>query len=367
MTELSPPFAILAELTHRCPLRCVYCSNPLELVRRKDELDTATWRRVFDEAAELGVLQVHFSGGEPTARKDLEELVAHATSRGLYTNLITSGVLSDADQLMRLADAGLAHVQISIQDSDDKTGDWIAGYDGAQQKKRELAVTVADANLALTINAVMHRHNIDRIESVIDMAVEMGAQRLEVANVQYYGWGIPNRPNLMPTLDQLDSMNEIVARRREELKGVLVIDYVVPDYYARRPKACMNGWARRFLNITPSGYVLPCHAAETIQDLVFDNVKDKGLADIWVNSSALNRFRGTDWMPEPCSSCEYRERDWGGCRCQALALTGSAENTDPVCELSPFHEQVRALAESESQTREVALTYRSFSNPLETA
>jgi len=367
MSELSPPFAVLAELTPRFPLRCVYCSTPLELVRRSNELDTKTMRPVLDEAAELGILQVHFSGGDPTVRPDLEELVAHATARGLYTNLITSGILGDAEQLIRLADAGLAHIQISIQDSDDETGDWIAGYDGAQQKKRDLAITVADANLALTINAVMHRHNIDRIESVIDMAVEMGAQRLEIANVQYYGWGIPTRPNLMATIDQLETMNAIVAQRQEELKGVLVIDYVVPVYYARRPKACMNGWARRFLNVTPSGYVLPCHAAETIPDLVFDNVRDKGLADIWVNSPALNRFRGTDWMSEPCSSCEYRERDWGGCRCQALALTGSAENTDPVCELSPYHHQVRALAESESQTREVALTYRSFSKTPGTA
>jgi len=367
MNEPGAPFAILAELTHRCPLRCVYCSNPLQLERRSNELDTETWRRVLDEAAELGILQVHFSGGEPTVRKDLEELVTHATARGLYTNLITSGVLSDAGQLVRLADAGLAHVQISIQDSDDQTGDWIAGYDGAQQKKRDLAITAADANLALTINAVMHRHNIGRIESIIDMALEMGAQRVEIANVQYYGWSIPNRPNLMPTRNQLETMHAIVARRQEELKGVLVIDYVVPDYYARRPKACMNGWARRFMNITPSGYVLPCHAAETIPGLVFDNVRDKGLAEIWANSSALNRFRGTDWMPEPCSSCEYRERDWGGCRCQALALTGSAENTDPVCELSPFHDQVRALAESESKTGAVTLIYRSFSKTPETA
>ena len=242
MSELQAPYAILAELTHRCPLRCVYCSNPLDLVRRGDELDSDTWKRVFEQAADMGVLQVHFSGGEPTARRDCEELVAHASACGLYCNLITSGVLSDAEQLSRLASAGLAHVQISIQDSDHDRGDWIAGFAGAQNKKRALAVQVADANLALTINAVMHRHNIDRIESIIDMAVEMGAQRLEIANVQYYGWGIPNRPNLMPSLAQLESMNAIVARRREELTGVLVIDYVVPDYYARRPKACMNGW-----------------------------------------------------------------------------------------------------------------------------
>ncbi len=358
--NLEAPYALLAELTHRCPLRCPYCSNPVELVRRRQELDTATWQRVFDQAAEMGILQVHFSGGEPTARKDIEALVAHASDAGLYSNLITSGVLSDGEQLQRLAAAGLAHVQISIQDSETENGDWIAGYRGAQQKKRELAAQVEAAGLALTVNAVIHRQNIERTGEMIDLALAMGAQRVEVANVQYYGWGIRNRRNLMPTLEQLKRMDGVVRQRIEALAGVIAIDYVVPDYYARRPKACMNGWGRRFINITPEGKALPCHAAETIPGLVFDNVAQTPLQTIWRESEAFNRFRGTAWMPPPCADCERREIDWGGCRCQALALTGDASNTDPVCELAPGHEQVMQVALEDSRDIEVEFDYRNF-------
>ncbi len=358
--KLEAPYALLAELTHRCPLRCPYCYNPVELVRRSAELDTDTWKGVFDQAAAMGILQLHLSGGEPTARGDIEELVAHADGSGLYTNLITSGVLSDAGQLERLAAAGLAHVQISIQDSIADSGDWIAGYAGAQQKKLELAASADAAGLALTINAVIHRQNIERVGDMIDLAIEMRAQRVEVANVQYYGWGIKNRHNLMPTLEQLHRMHATVKQKIDDLEGRIVIDYVVPDYYARRPKACMNGWGRRFMNITPEGKVLPCHAAETIPELEFDNVRDKTLAEIWTDSAAFNRFRGTAWMPEPCSSCERREIDWGGCRCQALALTGSAANPDPVCELVPGHAEVLATAFEDSRDIDVDFDYRNF-------
>ena len=354
------PYALLAELTHRCPLRCPYCSNPIELVRRSRELDTETWKRVFDQAADMGILQVHFSGGEPTARSDIEELVAHADSKGLYCNLITSGVLSDEQQLERLAKAGLAHVQISIQDSEADNGDWIAGYPGAQQKKLKLAECIDAAGLALTINAVIHRQNISRVDKMIDLAVAMGAQRVEVANVQYYGWGIRNRRYLMPTLEQLEIMDRTVKNKIVELQGVIVIDYVVPDYYARRPKACMNGWGRRFINITPEGKALPCHAAETIPGMQFNNVGDTPLQTIWTDSEAFNRFRGTAWMSEPCKSCERREIDWGGCRCQALALTGAAENPDPVCELVPGHAQVLQTALEDSRDIEVSFDYRNF-------
>ncbi len=358
--KLEVPYALLAELTHRCPLRCPYCYNPVELVRRSAELGTDDWKRVFDQAAAMGILQVHLSGGEPTARSDIEELVAHADGAGLYTNLITSGVLSDEQQLQRLAAAGLAHVQISIQDSIEDSGDWIAGYPGAQRKKHELAAKVDDAGLALTINAVIHRQNIERVADMIDLAVDMRAQRVEVANVQYYGWGIRNRRNLMPTLEQLRQMHDTVMQKITELEGRIVIDYVVPDYYARRPKACMNGWGRQFMNVTPEGKVLPCHAAETIPDMEFDNVLDTPLAAIWSDSAAFNRFRGTAWMPEPCSSCERREIDWGGCRCQALALTGSAANPDPVCELVPGHAEMIATAFEESRDIEVEFDYRNF-------
>ena len=365
------PYALLAELTHRCPLRCPYCSNPEELIRRSGELDTAQWKKVLNDAAEAGVLQVHFSGGEPTARHDIEELVGYADSLGLYTNLITSGVLTDSQQLARLAQQGLAHVQLSIQDVEDDIGDWVAGYEGAQQKKRQLAQQIDECGLALTVNAVIHRHNIDRVCEMIDLAVSMRAQRVEVANVQYYGWGIRNRKNLMPTIDQTRKMHDQVVAKIKEMEGIIVIDYVVPDYYARKPKACMNGWARQFVNVSPEGKVLPCHAAETMTDLVFENIKDKSLSEIWRHSEAFNRYRGTEWMREPCRSCDRREIDWGGCRCQALALTGDASNADPVCELAPGHAEVVALALSDSGesdvdatngfTQSVEFDYRGFS------
>lgn len=366
---VSPPYAVLAEVTHRCPLRCPYCSNPEELVRRSEEMTTEDWKKALDDAADAGVLQVHFSGGEPTARKDIEELVAYANESGLYTNLITSGVLSDDEQLIRLAKCGLAHVQLSIQDSDMETGDWVAGYAGAQNKKLALAKHVDACGLALTVNAVVHRHNIQRVNEMIDLAVSMGAQRVEVANVQYYGWGIRNRNKLMPTLEQIRVMHGEVQQKIAALQGIIVIDYVVPDYYARKPKACMNGWARQFVNIAPDGQVMPCHAAQTIPDMAFDNIKYRSLSDIWQNSEAFNRFRGTQWMKEPCRSCDRRELDWGGCRCQALALTGDASNTDPVCDLAPGHGDILNLASREAEAggmttangQAVEFDYRGFS------
>ncbi len=356
MNPLEPPLALLAELTHRCPLQCPYCSNPLALER--GELDTASWQRVLDEAAALGVLQVHFSGGEPTARRDLDALIAHAAKRKLYSNLITSGVLVDGARARALADAGLDHVQISVQGREPVAADRVAGYRGAQAKKRTACAHVRKAGLPLTINAVMHRHNLGELEAVVAMAVELGAARLEVAHVQYYGWGLRNRAALMPTRAQLEAATATVAAARERLKGVLAIDYVVPDYYARRPKACMGGWGRRFLNVSPSGRVLPCHAAETIPGLAFESVTERSLSEIWRESEAFKRFRGTDWMPEPCRSCERREIDWGGCRCQALALAGDAAATDPACELSPHHAALVEAAERESAGAAPDFAYR---------
>ena len=357
-TGPEPPLAVLVELTHRCPFSCPYCSNPLELERRGQELDTAAWRRVLEEAAELGVLQVHFSGGEPTARPDLEDLVEHAAGLGLYTNLITAGVLLDEARVERLAAAGLDHVQLSIQDSIPAESDRIGGYQGGYRRKIEAAGWIRAAGLPLTLNAPMHRHNIARLEAIIDLAVELGAERIEVAHVQYYGWGLKNRAALIPTRAQLDRATAVVEAAKARLKGILVFDYVVPDYYAHRPKACMGGWARQFLNITPSGKVLPCHAAETIPELEFESVTERGLAEIWENSAAFQRFRGTAWMPEPCASCERREIDWGGCRCQALAITGDAAQTDPACGLSPHHAELVALAEAESERDPPAFEYR---------
>jgi pyrroloquinoline quinone biosynthesis protein E len=353
-----PPLALLAELTHRCPLQCPYCSNPIALERAGAELDTAAWQRVLDDAAELGVLQVHFSGGEPTARRDLETLVAHAAKRGLYTNLITSGVLLDRARVATLAAGGLDHVQISVQAHEAALADRIAGYAGAHAKKLAACALVVDAGLALTINAVMHRNNLDHLEAVIALAVEAGASRLEIAHVQYYGWGLANRAALMPTRAQLERATSTVSAARDRLKGRLVIDYVVPDYYARRPKACMGGWGRRFVNVTPAGKVLPCHAAETIPGLEFESVPARPLAAIWRESAAFRRFRGTEWMAQPCRSCDRREIDWGGCRCQALALAGDASATDPACELSPGHAALIALAERESAAPPPAFVYR---------
>ena len=343
-----PPIGMLAELTHRCPLRCPYCSNPLELEGRSDELSTAEWRRVFAEAAALGVLQLHLSGGEPAVRDDLEDLVTHARAAGLYVNLITSGMLLDEARIHRLREAGLDHLQLSIQGVDEETADRIGGYKGVHIHKMRIARAVREAGLPLTVNAVMHRHNIDRLEEVIALAVTLGAHRLEVAHVQYYGWALLNRQALMPTRAQLAHSNRVVERAREALRGRLVIDYVVPDYWARRPKPCMGGWGRMVINVTPSGRVLPCHAAYVIPGLTFPSVQEASLAWIWQESDPFRKFRGTGWMREPCRSCERREVDFGGCRCQAMLLTGDPRNADPACELSPWHRAVRALAEAES-------------------
>ena len=354
----APPLAILAELTHRCPLQCAYCSNPLELAAARDELSTAVWQRVIDEAAALGALQIHFSGGEPAARRDLEQLVRHAAAAGLYSNLITSGVSIDRQRLAALVEAGLDHIQLSFQDSEAETAERIGNYRGAQARKLEFAGWVRESGLPLTVNAVVHRQNLDHLEDLLELALALGAGRIEIAHVQYYGWALLNRSQLMPTRAQLETANRIVAEARQRLAGRLVIDYVPPDYYAQRPKACMGGWGRMFMNISPTGKVLPCHAAETITSLHFDNVTEHSLADIWRSSEAFQRFRGTAWMPEPCRSCERREIDWGGCRCQALALTGRADNVDPACALSPEHALITQLALDDAAAEATSFVYR---------
>jgi len=343
-TALPRPLGLLAELTHRCPLGCPYCSNPLALDPRADELDTATWARVLNEAAALGVLQVHLSGGEPASRRDLVEITAAARSAGLYTNLITSGVGVTTQRLAALAEAGLDHVQVSIQDSEEKSADHIAGYDGAYARKRALAAAVVALKLPLTVNAVIHRANIARVENLVALALEMGATRVEIAHVQYYGWALKNRATLMPTRAQVDEAVKAVEELRKRHHGRIVIDAVVPDYHARFPKPCVGGWGRRSLNVTPAGRVLPCHAAESIPGLEFWSVRDHSLEEIWISSPAFTAFRGTAFLPEPCQTCERREIDFGGCRCQAFALTGDARATDPVCQLSPHHALVAELA-----------------------
>ena len=356
---MDSPLALLAELTHSCPFQCSYCSNPLQLEAAGQELDTATWCRVMDEAVEMGMHQVHFSGGEPTLRKDIEELVGHATKAGLYSNLITAGgTLLDESRVQSMAKLGLEHVQLSFDDIDEKNADYISGYKGGHKTKLNIAKWVRDAGMPLTINAVCHRQNIHHLEDFIQLAVDFGADRLEVAQVQYYGWALKNRAAFITTPQQLDEATATVEAARERLKGTLVIDYVIPDYYAKRPKVCMGGWARRFMNINPVGLALPCHAAEVIPDLEFDSVKDHNLAWIWENSKSFNEFRGTAWMPEPCRSCDRKELDWGGCRCQAFALTGEAANADPACDLSPFHEKIFRMAAAEALKPPPEFIYR---------
>ncbi|MDH3659243.1 MAG: pyrroloquinoline quinone biosynthesis protein PqqE [Alphaproteobacteria bacterium] len=360
--SLQPPVSLLAELTHRCPLQCPYCSNPLALERVNGELDTETWCRVIDEANDLGVLQTHFSGGEPTLRRDLADLIRHAASIGQYTNLITAGVLLDRQKLDALADAGLDHLQLSIQDSWDASANRIGGYKEGHAKKMAIADLVTEIGLPLTINAVVHRQNLDNLGEIIELAVEKKAKRLEVAHVQYYGWALINRAALMPTREQAERAIDLVKAAQERLKGILVIDYVVPDYYARYPKACMGGWGRQNLNVTPSGKVLPCHAAETIETLTFDNVKEKSLAEIWREGAAFQAFRGTDWMEEPCRSCERRHADFGGCRCQAFAFAGRAQAVDPACSFSPLHRDLVSIAEQEADRAASDFIYRSPKN-----
>jgi pyrroloquinoline quinone biosynthesis protein E len=351
------PLGLLAELTHRCPLGCPYCSNPLALDRRDDELDTATWARVFREAAALGVLQVHLSGGEPAARRDLPEIVKAARNAGLYSNLITSGVGLTPQTLAALGDAGLDHVQVSIQDCDEQSADHIAGYKGASARKRAIAGEVVRLGLPLTINMVVHRANIGRIEPMVELALSLGASRVEIAHVQYYGWAMKNRAALMPLKAQVDEAVRQVDMLRDRHHGRIVIDAVVPDYFARFPKPCVGGWGRRSLNVTPAGKVLPCHAAEVIPGLEFWNVREHSLSEIWRSSPAFNAFRGEAWMQEPCRSCARREQDFGGCRCQAFLIAGDARAADPVCHLSPQHALVTQLAETR-ETEAMAYSYR---------
>ncbi|MBN9317480.1 MAG: pyrroloquinoline quinone biosynthesis protein PqqE [Devosia sp.] len=355
------PLAVLLEMTHRCPLQCGYCSNPVEMERAGNELSTDEWKKVLTELAEIGVLQVHFSGGEPTVRKDIVELVKFANDLGLYTNLITSAVLFTRDKLEALADAGLAHIQISFQANDPVLANRIGGFRNGHAKKLEAAGWARELGLPLTVNAVMHRQNLHQLPEMIDLAVALDADRIEVANVQYYGWALKNRAALMPSIEQIDEATRVVEEAQVRLKGILDIDYVVPDYYALRPKKCMGGWGRQFFNITPSGKILPCHAAETITTLDFESVRSNhSIAWIWQNSDAFNKYRGTGWMPEPCQGCAFKEMDYGGCRCQAFALTGDAGNTDPACHLSPHHERIFKTAETEAATGTTRYIYRNF-------
>jgi pyrroloquinoline quinone biosynthesis protein E len=356
------PYALLAEITYRCPLHCPYCSNPTDYCRATasvadpepgrrsapttaprtahakanyGELSTDEWKRVIGEAAALGVLQIGFSGGEPLARRDLPELVRAAREANLYSNLITSGIGLDDDHVRVLRDVGLDSVQLSFQSDDADLADEIAGAQ-AHQRKLDVAANIRAAGIPLSLNFVVHRRNIDRLPQMIDLAELLGAGRIELANVQFYGWAFRNRAALLPTREQVDRARKIATAAKTRFAGKIDIFYVLPDYYEVRPKPCLNGWGHRYLTVNPIGDVLPCPTASSaIPDLRLENVRARDLDWIWHESESFNRFRGTEWMPEPCRSCPQKEIDFGGCRCQAALLTGNAANTDPVCELSP--------------------------------
>jgi pyrroloquinoline quinone biosynthesis protein E len=361
MTDEPRPYTLVAELTYRCPLRCVYCSNPLDFARHGDALETEDWLRVFREAEELGVVQLNLTGGEPLLRADLERLVEGARALDLYTNLITSGIPLTRERLAELKRRGLDNVQVSIQDVTAEASDRIAGLKSFE-RKLQVARWVKELGLPLTMNTVLHRDNLDRIGEVIALAESLAADRLELANTQYLGWALQNRAALLPTPDQLDRARAIARAARTRLQGRMEVLFVTPDYYADFPKACMDGWGRRFIVVAPDGLVLPCHAAHTLPGLAFDNARDKPLADIWRSSAGFGAFRGEAWMPEPCRSCERRSVDFGGCRCQAFHLTGNAAATDPVCPLAPDHGLVTDARQAARAPAPVAFEYR-VANP----
>jgi pyrroloquinoline quinone biosynthesis protein E len=342
------PLALIAELTHRCPLHCVYCSNPLELQSRASELDTQTWLRVFQEAADLGVLQADFTGGEPLARTDILDLVRAARAAGLYINLITSGLPLDEAKLDALVAAGLDHLQLSFQGAREETAAEISNTKSHAQKLRVLQ-WLKSRRVAVTLNFVIHRRNLDQLAEMLAIAESSSATRVEFAHVQYYGWAFANREQLLPTREQVANSIEFFKRAQERPSGKIRVEYVVPDYYAKFPKPCMGGWGRKLMLITPTGEALPCHAAKIIPALQFENVKARSLREIWEVSDSFQKFRGQAWMQEPCKSCERRELDFGGCRCQALLLAGDASATDPVCSLAPTRARVDAILEAANQ------------------
>jgi pyrroloquinoline quinone biosynthesis protein E len=347
------PYAMLAELTYRCPLRCPYCSNPVRPAKQ-DELDSEQWSQAIRDAAALGVLQIGFSGGEPLQRSDLETLIQVARDAGLYTNLITSGLGLNEKRMKLLADNGLDNIQVSFQAARGELADSIAGVRNSHHQKLRAVGLIHEIGIALSLNVVLHRFNIDQLGEIIDLAETLKATRLELASTQYYGWAYRNLSRLIPTRDQVEVATQVATAARKRLKGVMEVLYVLPDYFTGRPKPCMSGWGRRYLTVNPNGSVLPCPIASEIPGLVFDNIRERSLAWIWKESESFNRFRGTEWMPEPCRSCPQREVDYGGCRCQAALLTGNPANTDPACEYSPFHGLVPEAIRSGSHESSVA-------------
>jgi pyrroloquinoline quinone biosynthesis protein E len=351
MGEIAPPLWLLAELTYRCPLHCAFCYNPVNYVDHRSELSTDEWLSVIRQARALGAAQLGFSGGEPLLRDDLEVLVGEARKLGFYTNLITSGIgLTDA-RLAALKDAGLDHIQLSFQDSTQELNDFLSSTRTFDLKRR-VATLIKKHGFPMVMNCVLHRYNLPHVDKIIDMALAMGAEYLELANTQYYGWAHANRAQLMPTAEQLREAEAVVERYRSELGTRCKIYFVVPDYFEKRPKRCMNGWGSVFLGIAPDGAALPCHTARSLPGLTFPNVKDVPIQSIWYESDAFNRFRGVNWMKAPCKSCEEKVIDAGGCRCQAYLMTGDPANADPVCDKSPMHEKVINVVRAAASKRD---------------
>jgi pyrroloquinoline quinone biosynthesis protein E len=354
--SVKPPLWLLAELTYRCPLHCAFCSNPVDYAKHSEELATADWLRVFREARAMGAVQLGFSGGEPLLRDDLEELVAEARRLGFYTNLITSGVGLTAQRAKALKEAGLDHIQLSFQDSSRELNDFLSSTRTFDLKSR-VARIIKDHGYPMVLNCVMHRYNLPHVERIIAMAEEMGAEFLELANVQYYGWAWLNRQALMPSRQALADAEALVDGHRARLQGRMKILWVAPDYAEAKPKPCMAGWGSVFLVVAPDGVALPCHSARMLP-LEFPSVRSQSIAQIWRDSAAFNAYRGTGWMNDTCGSCPEHEQDHGGCRCQAFLLTGDAGATDPVCVKSPEHERVEAMVTAAGATAVEAVPMR---------
>lgn len=365
---VQPPFWLLAELTYRCPLHCVFCYNPVDYNGIGPELTTEQWLKILDEARALGAVQLGLSGGEPLLRKDLEIIVAHAHKLGFYINLITSGVGLTEKRLVDLKQAGLDHIQLSFQDSTKELNDFLSNT-RTFELKQKVAKMIKDHGYPMVLNCVLHRMNLPHIGQIIDMAVEMEADYLELANTQYYGWALRNRSALMPTAEQLKQAEAIVQDRRAKLGDRCKILFVVPDYFETRPKPCMNGWGSIFLVVAADGAALPCHAARELPGLTFPNAATDGMHHIWYESAAFNAYRGTDWMKDPCRTCSERDKDFGGCRCQAYLLTGDATNADPVCSLSPHHNIITDAVDNAMKppVEEHIIHFRTNPAPLEKA
>lgn len=363
--KITPPRWLLAELTYKCPLQCPYCSNPLDYTKHSNEISTEDWKRILTQARKMGAVQLGFSGGEPLTRQDLPELVQHARQLGYYSNLITSGYGLTEEKIIQLKEAGLDHIQVSIQASSKELNDHIAGTESYETKK-EVARLVKKHGYPMVLCVVIHRENIHQMPAILAMAEELGADYVELANTQYYGWAHKNRDLLMPTKEQFEEAEAIAQAFKEKVADKMKIYYVIPDFHEDRPKACMNGWGTTFLTIAPDGVALPCHSARELPGLDCPNVTEHSIEEIWNESKAFNFFRGTEWMKEPCRSCDEKDKDFGGCRCQAYILTGDMNNTDPVCSKSPdrhvIEEALDSARKSALSDNEQPLIFRNSKN-----